>query len=153
AGFGNVRHLRTGPAPAKKIDRRVRVHVLINARGSKRRRVIIARPALIGHQLPKLADDGHLLGLRPCSGPPVSLITYKAARASAATPFERKVAVIIHPEVIKGRRRPRASIATNVVAVLAKVVGGVATSASFHDMMPIRIDFWHQPDVVIVHEP
>src|SRR4030095_10961598 len=49
-----------------------------------------------------------------------------------------------------GRGPPAAS---DVVAVLAVQVRAVAAAPRLDDMVAVRVDFGHKPDVVIVHEP
>src|SRR3954471_6201217 len=55
-----VRHMRATPAPRKEIDWHNRVDVLVNPRGSDRRRVGVAGAALVGHKGTNLVNDSHI---------------------------------------------------------------------------------------------
>src|SRR5262249_5697003 len=77
----------------------------------------------------------------------------KVARAAAAAPVEREVAVVVYAELVKCSGRPGTSVASDVIAVFAIVVRAVAVSSRLDDVVTIRINVRHKPDVVIVHEP
>src|SRR5207237_1955615 len=83
----------------------------------------------------------------------IGLVAHKTARAAAAAPLEGEVAVVVYAEVVKRCGRPGAPAASDVVAVLAKVVRAVAAAARFDNMVAVGVDFGHNPDVVIVYEP
>src|SRR5437667_1946249 len=148
-----VRHLHATPAPRIEVDSRICVHVLVNARGSERRRVGVARAALVGHEGANHVDDSHILRLRSRRRPSIGLVAHKTARAAAAAPLEGAVAVVVYAEVVKRCGRPGAPAASDVVAVLAKVVRAVAAASRLDDVVAVGVDFGHKPDVVIVHEP
>src|SRR2546429_4783827 len=95
-----VRHLRGTPAPRKEVDWHNCVDVLVNACGSDRRRIGIAGATLVGHKSTNLVDDSHFLRLRPRRGSSIGLVAHKTARAAAAAPLERKVAVVVYAEVV-----------------------------------------------------
>src|SRR5262249_31469711 len=151
--LSEVRHLRGSPAPGKEVDSRICVHVLVNACGSDRGRVGVAGAALVGHEGTNLVDDSHVLRIRSRRRPSIGLVAHKTARAAAAAPLEGEVAVVVYAEVVKWCGRPRAPLASEVVAVLAEVVGAVAAAACLDDVVAVGVDFGHKPDVVIVHEP
>src|SRR3954447_23655300 len=67
--------------------------------------------------------------------------------------MEGEVAVVVYAEVVKWRGRPGAPAASDVVAVLAIVVRAVAAASRLDDVVAVRVNFGHKPDVVMVHEP
>jgi hypothetical protein len=127
--------------------------VLINACGSDRRWVGVAGAALIGHERADLIDDSRSLGLRSRRYPSIPCGADITARAAAAAPMERKVAVVIYAEVVIRRRRPGARAASDIVAVLAVKVWAVTAASCFHDVVAIGVDHGHKIDVVVVEEP
>src|SRR5438045_4195685 len=148
-----VRHLRGTPAPRKEVNSRTCVDVLVNACGSDRGRVGVAGTALVGHEGTNLVDDSHVLRIRTPRRPSISLVAHKTARAAAAAPMEGEVAVVVYAEVVKCCGRPGAPLASDVVAVFAIQVRAVAAASCLDDVVAVRVDFGHKPDVMIVHEP
>src|SRR5206468_2614452 len=115
--------------------------------------VAVAGAALVGHEGTNLVDDSHFFRLRSRRRPSVGLVAHKVARAAAAAPFEGEVAVVVYAELVKCCGRPGAPVASDVVAVLAVVVWAVAAASRLDDVVTIRVNVGHKPDVVIVHEP
>src|SRR5947208_8269317 len=136
-----VRHPRGTPAPRKEVDWHNCVDVLVNACGSDRRRVGVAGATLVGHEGTNLVDDSHFLRLRTRRRPSIGLVAHKTARAAAAAPLERKVAVVVYAEVVKCCGRPGAPVTSEVVAVLAVEVRAVASSLD--DVVAVGVDFGH----------
>src|SRR5437868_5407825 len=148
-----VRHLHGTPAPRKEVDWHNCVDVLVNACGSDRRGVGVARTALVRHEGANLVDDSHFLRLRSPRRPSIRLVAHKTARAVAAAPVEREIAVVVYAKVVRRCGRPRTRAASEVVAVLAKHVRAVAAASGLDNVVAVWIDFGHKPDVVMIHEP
>src|SRR6185436_14169011 len=116
------------------------VDVLVNARGSERRRIGVAGAALVGHEGTNLVDDSHILRLRSRRRPSIGLVAYKTARAAAAAPLEGEVTVVVYAEVVKCCGRPGAPAASEVVAVLAVQVRAVAAAPRLDDVVAVGVD-------------
>src|SRR5437762_2035789 len=76
----------------------------------------------------------------------------RAAGAAAAVPREWEVTVIIGTELVADAGWPGRAAVT-VVGVLALVVRTASAAARLHDVVAVRVERWHYPYIVVVHQP